>query len=294
VSDTKQTTRRQLVEDARQAAIEGRWENALTINQQIVERSPRDAAAYNRIGKAQLELGNVQEAIDAYSSSLKADAANMIARRNLHRLEQLGGRESEIERRGKKLTPRTSVFIQEVGKTWVDEIINPAATDVLADVASGEALALKVKSGRLLVIRSDGVELGEIDPRTAARVIELMASGNTYEIYALGQSSAGLRIILRETYRDPSQADRVSFPRQISQAGKYLRERDLLRQRDEADFYFSDEEEEEIEAEAEGEVAEAPEEDEDAIGTQGEEFVAESEEAEEDEDEAEADEDEDL
>jgi hypothetical protein len=121
-----------------------------------------------------------------------------------------------------------------------------------------------------------------------------MASGNTYEIYALGQSSAGLRIILRETYRDPSQADRVSFPRQISQAGKYLRERDLLRQRDEADFYFSDEEEEEIEAEAEGEVAEAPEEDEDAIGTQGEEFVAESEEAEEDEDEAEADEDEDL
>src|SRR4029078_314987 len=287
MSETKQVTRRQLVDDARLAAIEGRGENALTTNKQIVERSPRDAAAFNRLGKAQLELGNVQEAIDAYTSSLKADPANMIARRNLHRLEQLGGRESEIERREKKLTPRTSVFIQEVGKTWFDELINPASTDVLADVASGEALELKVKSGRLLILRSDGAGLGEIDPRTAERVIELMKGGNTYEVYALGQSSAGLRIILRETFRDPSQPDRVSFPRQISQAGKYLRERDLLRQRDEADFYFSDEEEEEIEAEAEGEVAEAPEEDEDAIGTQGEEFVAESEEAEEDEDEAE-------
>jgi tetratricopeptide (TPR) repeat protein len=294
VSDTKQVTRRQLIEDARLSAIEGRWEDALTINQQIVERSPRDAAAFNRLGKAQLELGNVQEAIDAYSSSLKADPANMIARRNLHRLEQLGGRESEIERREKKLTPRTSVFIQEVGKTWVDEIINPAGIDILADVASGEALELKVTSGRMLVLRSDGVELGEIDPRTAERVIELMAGGNTYEIYALGQSSAGLRIILRETFRDPAQADRVSFPRQISQAGKYLRERDLLRQRDEADFYFSDEEEEELEAEAEGERVEAHEEDEETLGAESEEFIAEGEEPEEEEDESEADEDEDL
>ncbi|HYP59101.1 MAG TPA: tetratricopeptide repeat protein, partial [Thermomicrobiales bacterium] len=193
MSETKQVTRRQMVDDARLAAIEGRWENALTINQQIVERSPRDAAAYNRLGKAQLELGNVQDAIDAYTASLKADPANMIARRNLHRLEQLGGRESEIERREKKLTPRTSVFIQEVGKTWFDELINPASTDVLADVASGEALELKVKSRRLLVLRSDGAELGEIDPRTAERVIELMKGGNTYEVYALGQSSAGLR-----------------------------------------------------------------------------------------------------
>jgi len=283
-----------MVDDARLAAIEGRWENALTINQQIVERSPRDAAAYNRLGKAQLELGNVQDAIDAYTASLKADPANMIARRNLHRLEQLGGRESEIERREKKLTPRTSVFIQEVGKTWFDELINPASTDVLADVASGEALELKVKSRRLLVLRSDGAELGEIDPRTAERVIELMKGGNTYEVYALGQSSAGLRIILRETFRDPSQADRVSFPRQISQAGKYLRERDLLRQRDESDFYFSDEEEEEIEAEAESETAEAQEEDEENLAAEGEDFAAEGEEPEEEEEDAEADEDEDL
>ena len=294
MSETKQVTRRQLVDDARLAAIEGRWENALTINQQIVERSPRDAAAYNRLGKAQLELGNVQDAIDAYTASLKADPANMIARRNLHRLEQLGGRESEIERREKKLTPRTSVFIQEVGKTWFDELINPASTDVLADVASGEALELKVKSRRLLVLRSDGAELGEIDPRTAERVIELMKGGNTYEVYALGQSSAGLRIILRETFRDPSQADRVSFPRQISQAGKYLRERDLLRQRDESDFYFSDEEEEEIEAEAESETAEAQEEDEENLAAEGEDFAAEGEEPEEEEEDAEADEDEDL
>jgi tetratricopeptide (TPR) repeat protein len=268
-----------LAEDARLVAMEGRWEDSLAINRQIIERSSRDAAAFNRLGKAYLELGDVAQAIEAYTGSLKADPANMIARRNLQRLEQLRGHSAEILKREKRLTPRTNVFIQEVGKTWVDELINTAATEVLAEVASGETLELHVDGGRLQVKRSDGVLLGEIEPRTADRVIELMNGGNTYEIYALGTSAAGLRIILRETFRDSSQQDRVSFPRQISQAGKYLRERDLLRQRDEAEFYFSDEDEDEELAEADSGTEDAtvdPVDDEDDAGTTvAEEFVEE-------------------
>ena len=248
MTDTKKTTRRQLGDDARVASMEGRWDDALVLNKQLIERSPRDAPAFNRVGKAYLELGNVQQASEAYTASLKIDPANMIARRNLQRLEQLRQHATEIKHREKRLTARTNVFIQEVGKTWVDELINPAPTDVLAEVASGEVLQLKVVKGKLHVLRGDNVELGEVDPRTAGRVVELMAKGNTYECYALGTSAAGLRIILRETFRHPSQADRVSFPRQISQAGRYLRERDLLRQRDESDFYFSDDDDEDADS----------------------------------------------
>jgi tetratricopeptide (TPR) repeat protein len=267
VTEQKTLTRRQMIEEARLAAIEGRWEDALAINLKIIERSPRDAAAYNRIGKAHIELGHLQEAIEAYTSSLKIDPPNMIARQNLQRLEQLRSHGVEVKPRSRQLAPRTSVFIQEVGKTWVDELARPASAEVMAEVWSGEALELEVASGRLIVKRSDGVYLGEIEQRTAVRVIELMRGGNTYEVYALGPSSAGLRIILRETYRHPSQADRVSFPRQISQAGKYLRERDVIRQLDEADFYFSDEDEEEVEAETD-EAAAEPEGEEETIGAQ--------------------------
>lgn len=274
MTDTKTITKRQLAEDARTAAMDGRWEDAIVINRLIIERSARDAFAFNRLGKAYLELGDVVQATEAYTGALKADPANMIARRNLQRLEQMRGHEAEILQREKRLTPRTNVFIQEVGKTWVDELINTASTDVLAEIASGEALELEAQKGHLYVKRSDGVQLGEIEQRTAVRVIELMNGGNQYEIYALGTSAAGLRIILRESYRDPSQADRVSFPRQISQAGKYLRERDLLRQRDEAEFYFSDDDDEEIEAETEEVVVEATDDD-DSMVDAGDEFVEE-------------------
>jgi tetratricopeptide (TPR) repeat protein len=247
----KPSTRRQLGEDARKAAFEGNWENAVALNLQIIDRFQRDAEAYNRLGRAYLSLGNLEEAKDAYTKSLRVDPANLIARRNLQRLEILraqGGRSAAPVTRPGPM-PRTTAFLEEVGKTWVDELVNPGELQTLADVSSGEQLHLSAEDDRLIVRRASGDRLGEIEPKTARRVLDLMASGNRYEIFALGLSGQTLRTILREVYRDPSVATSVSFPRQITSRA-YLRDRDLLRQRDESDFFLFDEDEEDEEVEA--------------------------------------------
>jgi tetratricopeptide (TPR) repeat protein len=273
VTDTKPKTRRQLVEQARRAALDGDWEQAIALNQEIIERSPRDADAFNRLGRALLEYRRVGAAYDAYSSALRIDPANMIARRNLQRLELLRHRRAADENGdGQRNTviPRTSVFIEEVGKTWVDELANPAPMDELADVYSGEQLQLLVEDGRLIVTRANGQRVGEVETKTAGRVIELLAGGNRYEVFALGLSAASLRVILREVFRDPQQASKISFPRQISATRAYLRERDLLRQRDEADFLLLDEDEEELE---EDEAVAEPSDDEDTVEPEADTFI---------------------
>ena len=247
-------TRRQLIEDARAAALSGRWDDAVSINQRLIERTAADAEAHNRLGRAFIALGRYAEATDAYSGALRADPANLIARRNLQRLEKLRQRPAPSrtamnELVGLGAAPRTTVFIEEVGKTWVDELVNPAGLDVLVEIYSAEQLELVVEDGRLIVQTRDGRRLGEIEAKTADRVIQLMEGGNRYEVYSLGLSSQSFRVILREVHRDPSQTEKVSFPRQITTRA-YLRERDLLRQRDEADFFFSDDDEEDDEATA--------------------------------------------
>ena len=244
-------TRRQLGEEARKAAFAGNWEDAVTLNLQIIERFQRDAEAFNRLGRAYIALGNLDEAKDAYTKSLRADPANLIARRNLQRLEILRGQggqaTADVTRPGPM--PRTTAFLEEVGKTWVDELVNPGELQILADVSPGEELRLSDEDERLVVRRGNGDRLGEVEPKTARRVLELMASGNRYEIFALGLSGHTLRTILRETFRDPSVATTVSFPRQITSRA-YLRDRDLLRQRDEADFFLFDEDEDDEEVES--------------------------------------------
>lgn len=246
----KQLTRRQLAEDARRAALDGNWEEAVTLNEQIVALSDRDTIAYNRLGRAYIALGQLNEAKDAYTRALHTDPANLIARRNLQRLELMrgpGGKlTAEVSRPG--AMPRTSVFLEEVGRTWVDELVNPGEMLTLADISSGEQLVFSDEDDRLIVRRANGDLLGEIEPKTGHRVLDLMRQGNRYEIYALGLAGQTLRIILREVHRDPSLATTVSFPRQITSRA-YLRDRDLLRQRDEADFFLLDEDEEEEDTE---------------------------------------------
>jgi hypothetical protein len=238
--EENQVTRKQLVIDARAAALAGDWSRAIEINQQIIDRSPRDAEAFNRIGRAQLELGNYGAATDAYTQALKADKANLIARRNLQRLELLR-KAPDDARTSAAVLPKTAVFIEEVGRTWVSELVNPLDLENLALISPGEQLNLEAANGILFVVTGDGTRLGQIDAKTAERVIQLMQNGNLYEVYALGISSRSLRVILRETYRDPRNGNLVSFPRQISATRAYLRERDSLRARDESEFILLDE-----------------------------------------------------
>ncbi|MFM9107158.1 MAG: tetratricopeptide repeat protein [Chloroflexota bacterium] len=249
----KQPTRRKLVEEARAAAHDGLWDEAIRLNELLIEKNEKDAEAYNRLGRAYLALGKLGMARDSYQKSLKADPANLIARRNLQRLDELKNRPEKDLQIFSGTMPRANVFIEEVGKTWVDELVNAAHVDLLAEVFPGEELDLEVSNGRLFVNRrKTGQRLGEIEARTAERVIALIGDGNRYEIFALGISGSSLRFILREVYRNPANVHRISFPRQITSRA-YLRERDLLRARDEADFFLHDEDEEDEEETVSGE-----------------------------------------
>jgi tetratricopeptide (TPR) repeat protein len=239
-TETKKQTRKQIAEDARQAALASDWDLAIALNHLLLEKNPRDAEAYNRIGRARLEQGNYTEAIDAYTHALKVDKANLIARRNLQRLELL--RKSGSPEQHQKSSPRTAVFIEEVGRTWVDQLVDAVELEVLATISPGEQLVLVKENDTLLVTTSDGVLLGKVDEKTAERIVQLMNNGNQYEVFALGISGRSLRVILREVYRDPRNGNLVSFPRQISATRAYLRERDSLRARDESEFILMDDE----------------------------------------------------
>jgi len=245
-SKKSKKTKRQLTQEALDAALRADWNEAVAINNEIIERFPREAEAMNRKGRALIELRDLVGAREAYSDALKADAANMIARRNLQRLETLynrpGGEASADSVSGASI-PRANVFIEEIGKTYVDELANPADPADLAEISPGSMLRMNLEGGRLIVSSQDGHLLGEIEDGIATRMIALIEGGNTYEVYALGMSNHSLRVILRETHKDPKQGSRLSFPAQAHRTQELMRERELLFRRDEGDFDFGDEEE---------------------------------------------------
>ena len=208
---TASRQKRQLVEQAINAARRADWSGAAEANQKVLEMGP-DGAAQNRLAKAYWELGELAKAREHYQSALAIDPTNRIAERNIGRLRQLmtdAGSRTVAAIPGSKAP--VSIFVEETGKTGFAHLVDLASPADLAQVNPGDFVGL-APAGPRVVATSNGVHIGAVEPRVAARLLRLMADGNKYAAGVTSLGDKDVRIIIRETYQDPANYGKVSFP----------------------------------------------------------------------------------
>lgn len=208
---------KKLEEDAIALARESHWEEAAEKNRELLAIYPDDVSGYNRLGKALSELGRYAEAREAYTSALEIDPSNNIARKNVERLKQAqdsgeasDGAHANNARAADRIDPR--LFIEETGKTGFTTLVDVAPPNVLARVSAGDQVRLRREGSLLYVENAAGERIGRIEPRLANRLIKFMDGGNQYAAGIAEQSDHEVRLIIRETFQDPSQFGKVSFP----------------------------------------------------------------------------------
>jgi len=202
--------RRQRSKNAIALAMQGRWREAVAANQEIIESFPNDVDAYNRLGKAYIELGEYSLAKEAYTRAMELDPYNIIAQKNLRRLSYLGEAVVSPEADSDKAKPQH--FIEETGKAGVVNLYHLAPREVLAKIVAGDRVYLRVSDSSLTVENSRGEYLGLVEPRHAQRLIKLMEGGNQYAAAIVSSAEDRVTVIIREVYQDPSQAGQLSFP----------------------------------------------------------------------------------
>lgn len=208
-------------EEAVRLALEGRWEEAVMANREIIEVSPGDVEAHNRLGKALAELGRNTEALEAYEQVLKLDRSNTIAQRNLQRLRLLkDGDRSRKEAKGIDC----KLFIQDTSKARVVSLINAASRQTLAKMSAGDEVYLQPAGRKLEVVEGTGEYLGQVDPKVGSRLVELIKGGNEYKAAISSVRDDGAKVIIRETFRHPSQLKHPSFlPGTAEEVKPYLK-----------------------------------------------------------------------
>jgi tetratricopeptide (TPR) repeat protein len=204
-------TKRQLADQAIAHASAAEWAAAVEDNRKLLELGA-DAEAENRLAKALWEMGELGEAREHYQTALALDPTNRIAERNIDRLKML------LVAAGEKTVPATdgskapvSIFVEETGKTGFAMLLDLAHPRELAQVNPGDSVELTPENGRLVAI-SNGVRIGIVEPRVAARLLKLIADGNKYAAGVTSLGDKDVRIILREIFQDPRNYGKVSFP----------------------------------------------------------------------------------
>jgi len=201
--------RRQRSKHAIALAMKGRWREAVAANEDIITSFPGDVDAYNRLGRAHIELGEYALAKEAYARTIELDPYNIIAQKNLQRLSYLGegaGEEDDSDR----VEPQH--FIEETGKTGVVALYRLAPLAVLAKMGAGDKVYLKADGAGLNVENGRGEYVGQVEPKHGQRLIKLMAGGNRYSAAIVSVNEERVTVIIREIHQAPSQAGQLSFP----------------------------------------------------------------------------------
>jgi tetratricopeptide (TPR) repeat protein len=202
--------RRQQSKNAIALAMQGRWREAVVANQEIIESFPSDIDAYNRLGKAHMELGQYSPAKEAYNRAMELDPYNIIAQKNLRRLSYLAESGVNLEAESDKAKPQ--YFIEDTGKAGVVNLYRLAPREVLAKIVAGDKVNLRINDSSLVVENSHGEYLGLVESRHAQRLIKLMEGGNQYSAAIVSSAEDRVAVIIREVYQDSSQAGQLSFP----------------------------------------------------------------------------------
>jgi tetratricopeptide (TPR) repeat protein len=262
MAEEKAKLKKYWAEQAVSLALQGRWQDAVTANQNILTLFPSDAEAYNRLGKAFTELGKYADARDSYSHALQIDPGNGIAEKNLQRLAYLAAAEPSPAP-----TPPTGedflapqLFIEETGKTATTTLINPVGLEMLARQSAGDPVRLRVEGRTIVVDNVRNERLGDVEPKLGQRVITFMNAGNRYTA-AISSLDTFIKIIIHETYQHPSQAGRVSFPAKGGDSGfrSYIKDSVLKYDLDDEDDEGGDEMEFAVEGEGGDDGGEEPE-----------------------------------
>ncbi len=203
--------KRQLADQAISQATAAQWADAVETNRRLLELGA-DAEAENRLAKSLWELGELGEAREHYQTALALDPTNRIAERNIDRLKMLlvaAGEKTVPAQDGSKAP--VSIFVEETGKTGFAFLTDLADPRQLAQVNPGDAVEL-TPEGKRLIAHSNGVRIGVVEPRVAARLLKLIADGNKYAAGVTSLGDKDVRIILREIFQDPANYGKVSFP----------------------------------------------------------------------------------
>jgi tetratricopeptide (TPR) repeat protein len=240
--------KRQLADLAIAQATAADWAESAATNRRLLELGP-DAEAENRLAKSLWELGELGSAREHYQTALALDPTNRIAERNIDRLKMLlvaAGEKTVPAQAGSKAP--VSIFVEETGKTGFAFLTDLASARELAQVNPGDAVELTPEGNRLIA-HSNGLRIGVVEPRVAARLLKLMADGNKYAAGVTSLGDKDVRIIVREIFQDPANYGKVSFPTAAKSTDlrPYTKGTLVREEMDLEDDLEDDEEDEEIE-----------------------------------------------
>lgn len=196
-----------LKDQAIQTALKGDWENAITLNEELLQENPSDIDTLNRLAFAYAVVGKIKDAKATYQKVIAIDKQNPIALKNLKKFSGASSKQPSTP----FVTHSTNMFLEESGKTKVIDLLNIAEASIVSHLITGETLVIRVKRNKIFLLDSTNHFIGMLPDNIGKRLIKFIDGGNKYEAYIKAASKQKVTVFMKETLRAKRFKNQPSF-----------------------------------------------------------------------------------
>ncbi len=190
-------------------ALANNWEEAKSLNEQLVELNPQDIDSLNRLGFAYMKLNKFNKARETYKKVIQLDKTNPIAVKNINRLDTVS--KSAKNGTSNNHTLSTNTYIEEAGKTKTVELKNVADKKTLSLFEPGDPVTIVIKRSKIFAQSSDKQYLGMLPDNISMRLITFMLGGNEYSACIKAVDEKSITIFIKETKKVNKFKNQASF-----------------------------------------------------------------------------------
>jgi tetratricopeptide (TPR) repeat protein len=184
------------------AAKNSHWDQAVTLNEAILEIDGENLGALNRLGLSYLQVKKPGKARKCFKQALEIDCSNSIAKKNLDKIKNKQNTAPNFSQEH---------FIEEPGKTKIIELHRLAGKETLLGLAPGQPCELKIKK-RYVSIESDGKYVGTLPEDLSFRLTKLIKRNNKYECFIHTACPKSTFVYIKEIKRSKQNKNLHSFP----------------------------------------------------------------------------------
>lgn len=176
------------------ATLQGRWEDAIGANLEILVSSPHDTAALNRLGIAYLKTKQAGSAKKTFQKVLSLDPFNSIAKTNL---KKVSPKFSDDYDNTSLLSNHTFSFIEEPGKSKVIPLANLGEPNIIATLFTGLEIDLKIAARKVKITTKDKY-IGSLPDDISIHLIRLIKAGYKYQTLIKSADTASVQVYIKE------------------------------------------------------------------------------------------------
>lgn len=195
-------------------ALKCQWKEAIKINKLIIKEDKSDTEALNRVARAYLEIGDILKAKNISKKVLKIEPSNQIAQKAIEKYKRF---KTNVNSSNEQNIDAT-VFLEEVGKTKLTNLINLGSPKNISKLYSGDEVKLLTYSHRSTITTLDDTYIGRLPDDLSARIRLLVKGGNIFKTFVKSVCSTNVKVFIKEIKRGKEFKNCMSFPFEKSES----------------------------------------------------------------------------